>query len=226
MKHLKKDRILTILPGSSDIACNKHKKRYDLIVNHAKKIGYQEISIITYPGQHSHDSMTSKLSFKSSVSQGVKILTKMETKKVSYDIVCLSYGCNILLEVLNKVELNFVRRISLWGPTPKIVFFNLLVKNKKTIFRKALGDLKVRYSENLYEEIPGFEIQLADYSRPHKIYMSTGTDDTYSTPEYFNFLFSLFKKEKRFHFIEPINGLGHSVSVENDTYLKFLFGDN
>lgn len=215
---------LLILSGSSDYACNSHKERYDLIRSQAKIKGYNESKIISYPGQKSNDSMKSELTFNSSVDETFQRIIDFEKRQIQYDIICLSFGCNVLLQLMEDLDLKYSNRIALWGPTPQVTYYNLLIKAKENTYKEGINNLDVNYAQNIFTNIPSFDLQLSKYFRKHIIHIATGSLDKLSTPEYLKFLKSVFFDNGRFRFYDDVHGIGHSVNKSNHNYFKFLFG--
>lgn len=215
---------LLIFSGSSDHTCDTQRNRYGVIIDYAISLGYknQDIKIISYPGQFSNDAMKYELTFNSSVDTALKSICDYEEGKYPYDIVCLSYGCNVFMGVVEKKELSLSSRIVLWAPSPQVKFYEILIKNRDVSYKDAEEKYKVKYGEKLFSGLPSFEMQLSSYNQTKKLIIGCGMNDTVSTLSYHNYMAEQFKNDQRFVF-KSIDNVGHSVSDKNIEYFKLLF---
>jgi hypothetical protein len=97
---------LLILPGAVDPYQKDDKKdfseRYNLIIDEAKKRGYNQIKILPWIGQNSGSK--GFMNLKTGTSLLTKEISEIEKKKEHYDIIAFSWGANVYLNTLSNIK--------------------------------------------------------------------------------------------------------------------------
>ena len=218
---------LLILPGAVDPFHKDGKKdfseRYNLIIDEAKKRGYNQIKLLPWIGQNSGGNGLMNLK------TGTTLLTteiyEREMKKEDYDIIAFSWGANVYLNTLSNIKQPaYLKRTVLWGIDEfwrMASYFSTVDKAKSIIQYMNMHGTNIDPKFITYV-IPN-ESMLLDYKHSNLIRIGFGEYDEESPPGYAYYLQSMGLKKN----IEckVIPEVGHVVTEPIDNYLNCLFED-
>jgi hypothetical protein len=210
---MKKKEFILVFPGNTSINHVTVKKRYELIKNMSLKNSYN-YKIINYK-KIIKDKNFQINNILSSIDENIEI----ESAKIIFG---LSYGCNIVLNLLNLSNNIFsnTQKICLFGAIPYWIFHYGLITNldetKKYIKEQGF---KINPIEAFNKEIPIEEI-VKKYYGEKILHFGCGTLDKDSTPAFNKYLKSLNKKKTKITFF---NGENHYITSFNKKYEKFIF---
>lgn len=215
-----KNKKLVILSGAGDPENEKYKKVYDLIIHYAKTLCYSEIIIHGWKGQDSY-SEKGFLNMTDATVSAISFFEKLEKDNVRYDVICRSFGTGVFLNLCQTVELKNIGFSSLWGLPMYTAFYELFKENMETtiISSRKKG---VNVENSFFHSVIPFELLLSRFKQSFRLNIVNGTEDIYSTPDFYNFLVRSIKcKNISFSLIE---GLPHEVTEYHQEYLEKLFG--
>lgn len=211
---------LIILSGSTDPAFEKHSKRYDLVIDQAKKHEYQEIRFLKWTGQRS-SGKKGLFSMQNAMVDAVSEIEKIIELKQEFDIIAFSWGCGVALrsiQLLHK-KLNLLDRVVLWGVSPFWKEYEAFEVNKHNSIVDAYYYSGCIVDDNyLKYQIP-IEYLIRSYNSEQILKVGAGcTSGDYSFLKYIE---SIVDNEKiTFHYLENTD---HVVAKFDHNYIEFLF---
>jgi len=209
---------LIILSGAGDPEKEKFKQVYNVIVNYAKNIGYDEIQIQGWKGQTSF-SENGFLNLKSATELAISLFEKAEADK-SYDVICRSFGTGVFLNMCQSIKLKKISFVSLWGiPTYTAIWEIFKEKINETIISSK--NKGVNIDRTFFDSIIPFDLLLNRFNQDFRVNVVNGSEDIYSPPAFNNFLRDTTKMHNQF--FSQINGLPHEVTEYHQEYLEKLF---
>lgn len=215
-------KALFVLPGGGDPNFELYKKVYYIISHFSPRNEYENVEILSYPGHLSFSESNNDLEVQSSVESVINYFLDKENKKESYDVICRSYGCSVFMNILLDCNLQYVDKITFWGPSPYLNYYKVIMKDEEVGTEIGL-EKGVRLSSKTFNSIAPIEIQLMKYKGTQTIRIGTGELDKHCKPIFLDFLNEYLDKDKRFVY-QVIPGVGHEVDYPNEEYLKYLFG--
>ena len=210
---------LLIYPGGGNPQHHKYKSVYQNIINEAKRRGFNECKIVTWPGHFSHTN-SETLTLSKAVDCSIQYLKDMDLQGINYRIIARSFGCNVIMRTLELYDVKKLIKIFLWGPSPYHCLYEMFVKNFKTSYEAGISK-EVSIDKNFFKDYIPFEVLLKNYNKNIPVLIATGSLDTYSTPYYLNYLENL--NIKIYINFKIIENLPHEVQTKNNEYFNMLF---
>jgi len=212
---------LLILPGGGDPNHSSSMKSISLLKTEAAKRLFNNVIISTYLGHFSHP-QKGKLEIRTTKSEMLFQLKKMDELNDKFIVFVRSYGCNPLLELLVKNQRDFrnLKKVIIWGasnywheiPDEKISDVIYYVKEEK-------GGLM---SSSIFSEIIPIENTLPQINNiNYPIIFCTGTLDKHSPLSFYTHLKKL-SNSSNVYFAKLIENEGHTIEYYNKEYLDLI----
>ncbi len=214
-------KCLFIFPGGGDPECFDYKAGFDLIEEQAKLRGYTVIKIFKYPGHFSYTGQNEFLNLKTAKETVLPYILEAETKGIEYDFYARSYGCGVVMDILLNNTLNFLNKVTLWGPVPIVHMYEVCIHDASAVSyaRERKG---CWLNDDSFHSVEPFEIQLMKYNGKQILQLGTGELDIHCKPIFFEFLVSYIPDNSKFR-VMTIKGLKHEVISFNADYINLIF---
>jgi len=212
---------LIIIPGGGDPKNGDYKKGFDLIKKEAEKIGFTSVKILKFPGHYSFSGDSEYLNQDTAANVLSAKLKKLEAQKTHYSIVARSYGCGVTMQVLLQNEFKYLQNVKLWGPTPILGMYKVILSDPKNIPYAATKGCIL--NKDTYYSCDPFEVQLMKYKGNISIDIGAGTLDKHCKPSFIQYLIEYIEPNPMISY-HHISGLHHEVISFDERYFKFIFG--
>jgi len=213
------DKKLIIFPGAGNPK-TAYRKVYDLLKNEATNRGYIETAILLWPGHILNDSSNKSLDLTTSIEKAIKSVKRISEDRISYDIIARSYGCHVIMKMLDEYQPRYLKNIILWGPSPFYSIYHDIKDNFSTTQKSGL-DKGVNIGKDFLNHYLPFEYLVYRYKKNFFVRISSGELDKSCSPQYLKFLDSI--KGENISIVPPIKGLPHEIDVPDLNYFQFLF---
>ncbi len=215
---------LLIFPGGGSPENSLYRKVYDLLQAEAKNVGYEDISVLSWPG-HSDDKneFSSDLSMRGAMEIALASIEEQEESSRSFDILARSFGTVVALSCARAKPPRGLGRLILWGPPPFWLMWELFGNDPHANGSKYLNK-GLRVSREFFSGLSPVEFLLRNITVETTV--ATGELDPYCTPEFHSYLKAMHGTQERIRFPEPVVGCGHEVTADNPhrkEYIDALF---
>lgn len=239
---MKKD--LLIFPGGGSPNNSLYHDVYQLLYDEAKKIGYENISVLSWPGHsNAQNEFPSALTMSGAMKVASARVREQEATARPFDILARSFGTvvavscvreenpvrnspQILTEDFEVVAVTMkqkrpdgLERLILWGPPPYWVMWELFERDFCANEKKN-RDKGLRVSLEFFSGLPPFEALLKDITVETTV--ATGREDPHCTPEFHGYLKAMYGGGNRIRFPEPVVGCKHEVTADNPNWGKYI----
>ena len=215
---------LLIFPGGGSPANPLYHQVYELLEREAKRVGYEEIYLLTWPGHcDKNGRFNGELTMEGAKYVAEKKILELEKSGKKYHVLGRSFGIIVALDCVDTLEVHNFTRLILWGPPPYWLLWELFKKdfheNKQKNESKGLN-----ISGRFFEGVLPVEYLLKKMDVTTIV--ATGAEDTYSTPQFLHYLQNMYGYKYNLYFRWPIRGCKHEVTEANPNwkeYIKALF---
>jgi len=224
-----KDKIehVVVFPGLTGPNHPDHKPCYDLLREHANRLGLT-ITVVVHPGQADADgSVSGELCPDSAIKSAIALLSNLEAEGKPYMTLGISFGCQVSLAAAQVLGVaTFWKKSVLWGPIPHSNVWGAFGKGERDA-GLGKGSRFISSTENLYCQHRALEHLLQSVKIP--VTIALGTQDKYVPREYLLWLERVCESLPKppFHTFVCIEGCGHTVKKTTDenwrVYLDMIF---
>jgi len=224
-------RMLVVFPGLASPHSPEYSSVYELLCRKAlEKYEFSDCHVVIYPGQIGMDGwhLDGVLRFPEAIRAGREKLRSLAAGNISFRLLGLSFGCNVVLQILRELPAPFrLEKGVLWGPVP---FWNAWRSFHIPEFGSRLKGRDTHMAPPLefFGSLNPIEYLLSMIDIP--VTIAAGSLDTYATPSYMEYLKTLSmeseepKKRKltlsQFHDFRAIEGCKHNVRDDGEQKIE------
>ena len=206
---------LVVFPGCGSPDTELYAKVYRLLATRAESYGYSDVDVsIRWPGQmRVGGGDGSALTPSAAVETAAGHLAEYERDGSPYDILARSFGAYVALKVTMSEGCSRLRRVILWGSPPFWRMWEFFVRDLAATKTIALAK-GLSVDSQFFSSLEPIESLLRQ--TPRSVVVATGTEDTYSTPEFQDYLRGIVgDSNPRVIFRKPVEGAPHEVTEDH-----------
>lgn len=215
---------LLIFPGGGSPENPLYRKVYHLLQTEAKNVGYEGVSVLSWPGHSDRENeFSSELSFGGAMGVALARIREQEESLHSFDILARSFGTMVALTCAKESVPHCLGKLILWGPPPFWLMWELFEKGFQANASKNLSK-GLRIAPEFFSGLRPVEYLLKDIKVETTV--ATGQLDPYSTPAFHDYLKAMYGTRADIRFPDPVVGCEHEVTADNPhrkEYIDVLF---
>lgn len=216
------NRDLILIPGAGDPNSAEYFEEFQCITNKAVLNGYRSVKTMCFPGHRSFQEDITFHNVQDSIDILLPFLKTYEDAKIEYDIFARSYGCSILLQLLIKVDLIYLNRVTLWAPPPFLYIYKLTVQEQS--WKERAKTKGAFFNDETFHSSTPISLLLIKYKGKQKLRLGFGGLDEHSDITFYHFLKKYLGNQENLDF-SLLPNQKHNFDFNDKEVELFLFKD-